>query len=118
MPHEVGERVGAVLRVGAKAVEFLGYGTYVGDEIPETAVGSIAEGIAKVKRTNPKIELDSGEVVWGCECWWGREEAMKKQLEKWKASGLAIEEVSIDAVREEFKKSLVAGPIDEEGEPQ
>lgn len=26
-----------------------------------------------VRPSNPKIILDDGEVVWGCECWWGPE---------------------------------------------
>lgn len=29
---------------------------------------------------NPRITLDSGEVVWGCLCWWGEAEKFDKQL--------------------------------------
>ncbi len=31
---------------------------------------------------NPKILLDSGDVVWGCECWWGPEAEVKAEREK------------------------------------
>jgi len=42
----------------------LGYGIYEGDfEHPV------------LKRLNPRMLLDSGERVWGCECWWGAEVA-------------------------------------------
>ena len=29
---------------------------------------------------NPKIRLDSGEVVWGYECWWGPEEKVTETI--------------------------------------
>ena len=47
---------------------------------------------------NPKIRLDSGKVVWGCECWWGPEEVVKKTLE-----GYIVVEVDVDEVRAEFR---------------
>ena len=30
---------------------------------------------------NPRITLDDGRVVWGCQCWWGPEEAIRKRIE-------------------------------------
>lgn len=43
-----------------------GFGTYVGDQPCPVINGYL----------NPKIVLDNGAgVVWGCECWWGPEEA-------------------------------------------
>jgi hypothetical protein len=97
-----GDRVGAILSSDADegTVYFIGYGTYVGDHVPEEAVGFLAEVARSQKRTNPKIELDNGGVVYGCECWWGGEEAVRKKLESFKS----IVEVDIDEVRKEIKE--------------
>lgn len=87
-----GSRVFAVLSANDTTVSLLGFGTYVGDEVPPTPVGMYAlfaetweewdNGIDALKTphitglrpTNCKIVLDDGEVVWGAECWWGPEE--------------------------------------------
>lgn len=89
-----GERVYAVLSATTKEVSFLGFGVYVGDEVPPAPMGMVRalfgastwEAFDRVvaedtgyepnpaaRPTNPKIVLDDGEVVWGCECWWGPE---------------------------------------------
>ncbi len=78
---KINERVGAILKAADGVVEFLGYGVYVGDFVPKEAAGFMADGLREVEMSNPKIELDDGEVVYGCECWWGSEEKVKKMLE-------------------------------------
>lgn len=45
-------------------------------------------------KTNPKIVLDSGKVVWGCECWWGPEEKMRAEI-----AGRRVVDVDIDEAR-------------------
>lgn len=30
--------------------------------------------------SNPRIRLDDGRIVWGCECWWGAVEIVEKRL--------------------------------------
>jgi len=40
-------------------------GTYLG-EFPYDKDG----GMVRRGQRNPKIQLDSGETTWGCECWW------------------------------------------------
>lgn len=100
MARQIGTRVGAILSGKNGVVEFLGYGTYVGDQVPEEAVGPMAEVMREVGGTNPKIELDSGKVVYGCECWWGGEEAVKKQLTEFNE----VIEVDIDEIRESYRK--------------
>ncbi len=67
---QVGSRVGAILSGGEEGIKFLGYGVYVGDEVPEGAAGFMGEGLREYAIANPKIELDNGLIVWGCECWW------------------------------------------------
>ena len=86
----INDRVGAILGAKNGVVEFLGYGVFVGNfELPEH-VGGLNFG-----QVNPKIELDNGKEVWGCECWWGSEEQIKEELEKYDT----VIEVDIEEVR-------------------
>ena len=98
---EVGIRVGALIDVTeeTKRVRFLGYGVYEADEIPDEQAGGMAPLVRAMGRENPKIRLDNGDVVWGCECWWDKEEEFKSQIEKYKEDGYAIEEVKIQELR-------------------
>jgi hypothetical protein len=78
---EIGARVGAISHTDDDGkVYFFGFGTYQGTAVPEEAVGWMAEAAREVGLKNPKIVLDNGEVVYGCECWWGAEERVKEQL--------------------------------------
>ena len=87
----VGDRVGAVCSANDTEVRFFGYGTYAGDEIPPKEAGGFNLGIP-----NPKIELDNGKAVFGCECWWGSEEKVIAMIGDRK-----IVVVDIDAKRAE-----------------
>ena len=89
-----GERVGAISHSDGGKIFLFGFGVYVGDEVPDSAGGFIGESIREQQRTNPKIVLDNGKVVWGCECWWGPEEEVKKQIE-----GKEAIEIDIDTER-------------------
>jgi len=85
-------RVGAILSSSENEVRFLGYGWYVGDHVPEYKEGAGMRNLmSKMDMTNPKIELDNGTVVYGCECWWGPEEKIKEHME-----GRNVVEVSIE----------------------
>lgn len=65
----VGARVGAIREADAEVVVLFGYGVYDGDHLhPEYGF------------PNPKITLDNGNVVWGCECWWGAEDLIKQKI--------------------------------------
>ncbi len=100
-----GDRVGAVLSAKDGVVNFLGYGVYAGDEIPdEKAVGFFAETLRLLGSTNPKIILDNGDVVWGCECWWGSEATVRSMLEGKEAD----KEVVIVAIADMRAKVLEA----------
>lgn len=74
---KVGERVGAMASANKEEVHFFGYGVYEGDEIPPK---NVMGPFGYLAHPNPKIRLDSGEVIWGCECWWGPEERMKQEI--------------------------------------
>jgi len=73
-----------------ESVRFFGFGEYVGDEVPPPEINPILN----IGRPNPKIVLDNGKVVWGCECWWGPEAKIHKMLE-----GKIVINVDIDNAR-------------------
>ncbi len=99
---EINERVGAFLSVENGIVNFLGYGVHEGDEVPPNNVSRLLN-LANIP--NPKIKLDSGEVVYGCECWWGPEEKIKKQMAQYDESKIKL--VSITDFREkEFSEEV------------
>ena len=72
---EKGDRVGAIQSADQEKVNFYGYGTYQGDSVPPENVGGFNCGVP-----NPEILLDNGKTVFGCECWWGPEENIKKTI--------------------------------------
>jgi hypothetical protein len=64
-------RVLAIRDANKTEINIYGYGKYEGDE-PCPMMGGIR---------NPKIVLDNGDVVWGCECWWGDVEKAEQELQ-------------------------------------
>ena len=87
MPRlEVGERVGAIMSADAEEVRLFGYGTYQGQEMPPEELG--------FPILNPKILLDSGDVVWGFECWWAEEDKIREMV-----GNRRVVEVSIETTR-------------------
>ncbi len=102
----IGERVCAISHSSedGKTTYIFGYGTYVADEVPETAAGQLGQMLRNAKLVNPKIVLDSGKVVWGCECWHGPEERVKKELAD---NGQTIVEVDVDESRANASKDNV-----------
>ena len=97
---KIGDRVGVILGSNKDgSVDFFGFGFYEGDFVPTEAVGQLAEIMREADHVNPRIRLDSGSVVYGCECWWGSEEKVKKMLD-----GQRVNVVSIDEVRAKFAK--------------
>jgi len=98
-------RVGAILSIEGGVVKFLGYGEYTEDAVPEGDIGGMGPILKKAGVNNPRIVLDSGSVVWGCECWWAKEEVVKKRLEACK------EVIQIDIA--EYRKELAVVAIEE-----
>lgn len=74
---EKGTRVGAVHSADATTVKLYGFGIYEGEEIPPKEVNEL---LSEIGISNPKIRLDNGNIVWGCQCWWGSEEKVKKMI--------------------------------------
>lgn len=64
-----------------------GEGTYAGDFPLPPEAGGFNFG-----QDNPRIDLDSGKTVWGCECWWGAADVMRERLSGWKWEIIDIDE--------------------------
>lgn len=69
--------IGAIVNSTDSTVTMFGYGVYQGDEIPPP---EIIGPFGSIPRPNPKMLMDNGETVWGCECYWGPEESVKKWI--------------------------------------
>jgi hypothetical protein len=79
--EQVGMRVGAVMSADAEKVHLFGYGVFNGDKEfdPELSV-RVFGTVPPAGFVNPEILLDSGEKVYGCECWWGPEADIKASI--------------------------------------
>ncbi len=94
MRAKVGDRVLAVRDSSETQANVYGAGVYAGDEVPDSAPGEMGAMLREAGVSNPKIVLDNGKVVWGCECWWGAEDLLRKRL-----AGKNVVEVDIEADR-------------------
>jgi hypothetical protein len=90
--RDVGSRVGCIKKADDKEVHIYGYGVYEGD-FKNPDAGGLFGAI-----DNPRIKLDSGDIVWGRECWWGPEEKVKESI-----GGRTVVEASITKDREEYE---------------
>ena len=88
MKTEIGSRVIALLEAANGTVRSFGEGVYAGDfKLPAEARGF------NFGQENPRIDLDNGKSVFGCECWWGPAEAVRKLFpEEWKWELVDIDE--------------------------
>lgn len=76
-----GDRVFAI--VGKRddgKIGVFGGGVYRGREVPPADAPGWAGDLGRAGVDNPAILLDTGEVVFGCECWWGPEESTRARL--------------------------------------
>lgn len=95
---KIGDRVGAIESMDEREVRLFGYGVYNGDqeisvhemlgisrEFLEQEVdrmmanGDLKEDFEYVT-TNPQIQLDDGSIIWGYQCWWGPEDAIRAKI--------------------------------------
>lgn len=86
-----GERVGvmASFNRATKRALFLGYGVYRGEK--DLGLGGL---------TTAKIEMDSGETVYGHECWWAPEAVMRDRIVGMLALGYTVSPVTLPEWRE------------------
>jgi hypothetical protein len=101
----IGKRVTAVLSVDdkAKIINLIGRGVFAGLFVPVDALGPIAEKLRETEETNPRIDLDDGNHVWGCECWWMGE----KQADLWMMDlvghGYKIKNITVEEMKNQYK---------------
>lgn len=88
MKTEIGSKVIALLEASKGIVRSFGEGTYAGDfPLPPEAGGF------NLGQENPRIDLDNGKTVWGCECWWGPSDKVKARFPSdWKWETVDIDE--------------------------
>ncbi len=91
------KRIGAISHKKNETVYFFGYGVYVGEEVPPPGVKFLGIELHDLQEENPKLLLDNGDVVWGCECWWGEEGHVQRGME-----GKTVEMISIIEAREKY----------------
>ena len=85
-------RVGCIISADSEEVKFLGYGEYAGNEVPSAEAVGLCHILRVTGRSSPKIVLDSGEVVYGCECWWVPEDIVKSAFSQRKIVTVSINE--------------------------
>lgn len=84
---KIGERVIAISCVKDGIVYYYGEGVYTGDFLlPPEARGF------NFGQENPRIDLDNGKTVYGCECWWGPIDKVKTNFESLEWVVVDIEE--------------------------
>lgn len=97
-----GSRVFAIRDANDKSIFIYGFGCYEGDHVPPPGIKMWGLDLFEHNFPNPKITLDNGKVVWGCECWWGPEEKFQQV-----AGNRRVEEVDIEADRERHRDKPV-----------
>lgn len=115
--YEPGIRVGAISHSKDDVVYMFGWGTYEGDFPRRSGPGFGGEANVQVAQAaevfkehcpwateedveafldratkNPRIRLDNGKTVWGAQCWWGTEEAVKQRIQGRQVVYLDIDE--------------------------
>ena len=81
---KIGDRVGAIASIRNGVAEIFGFGTYKGALVPnhKDGRGTSADLLKEADVENPTIELDNGELIYGCECWWASEEKIQEMIGK------------------------------------
>jgi hypothetical protein len=103
MYRKEGERVGAICGRDEenKTVWFFGYGVYMNESIPTDHVFGPFGPASQLGMSSPRIRLDSGDDVWGCECWFSSQETVAKMLEAAKDQGYEVKEITPSKYRDE-----------------
>jgi len=109
----LGDRVIALASIKDNVAEIFGYGTYIGEFVPdyEGERGTMSDTLKKLQIPNPTIQLDNGELVYGCECWWSSESNMKNKLKDCEIKTITIQDfvnsiknTIISPVKDKIKK--------------
>jgi hypothetical protein len=110
--YKIGSRVGAIACADKKEIQFLGFGVYEGDFVPTEAGGFFGELCQASERVNPRIRLDNGKVVYGCECYWSLEQNIRDMIESAKTVGTVIRIVDIEKMRQDLEDEGDLDPLE------
>lgn len=91
---KIGDRVGAVSgNMPTGVVEIFGFGVYEGKHpVDPLAVGYIANIHRAAGTKSHRIRLDSGETIYGCECWFDHEDRVKAKLASFRTAEITVAE--------------------------
>lgn len=99
MHSKIGDRVVAIESWKDGVLRLIGYGTYIGDEVPGEEAAGFCQLLREENIVNPCIELDDNRgKVYGAECWWGPVDEVQSRIEK---SDPDIVFVSLDELRKQ-----------------
>lgn len=101
--HDIGDRVATWQSADSEEIRFIGYGVYEGNFIlDDTAVGVTSKKVLALgfPVPVPRIKLDSGETIWGTECWWCAEQEYKDGLVDFEGK---IVEVPLEDIRNQHR---------------
>lgn len=113
--YKPGDRVMAIYGADEERKEFevFGAGVYQGEQPVEP--GTMAFGVDVYKEVpgleSPCILLDSGEKVFGCECWWGSEALVQFELDQARSEGWTVKMVNITEEREKARQAVEKGLV-------
>jgi len=78
-----GDRIGAISHSDGDTLHLYGYGEYLGEFFPPKGTqGPFGIDASEVGCENPCMRLDSGRIIWGCQCWWGSEDSVRERAAK------------------------------------
>jgi hypothetical protein len=121
---QVGDRVVAVRDADDLQVRIFGTGKYEGDFLPPfwpfgmpeeefktmfnemKASGELKDDAEPKKMPNPRIRLDNGKVIWGAQCWWGPEEAIKTAIGDREVIDVPVPEENVESVSDTDLQAL------------
>ena len=84
--RNIGERVIAILSAKDGVVYSLGEGVYAGHQTPPAELFGDFPGM-----TSPRIDLDTGQTVWGVECWWEAPETAYRRFPQGKWEWVTVD---------------------------
>jgi hypothetical protein len=102
--NDVNNRVGVIIDATEKVVRFLGYGTYVGQElldVDESEICGDAFALVDGGIAVGKIELDSGQIMYECEAHVESQEQVEGQLKEYIRMGYDVIQTDIYTLRNE-----------------
>ncbi len=99
-----GDRVGAIQEIGLESVKFFGYGIYEGEyNLPPHVYYALDDNDEDFNQLSPRIRLDNSKELFGVECIWGSEEAVKKEIGDRRVITIDIYDYRKNIMREKAK---------------